>query len=435
MNIKIGRNEIQTDKKLFIPIGIYLVTLFIVYYYDLSHLYAYSLMTYNPNFTKLGIAIILILGTVIVLPRNEHKPSTYLYYTFYIITYLPTMMFYWMNDKPTIYVIYETVCFAIVAILVGRTYKTFKIKAERGKILIDLVFFVYIILCLILVLRNGGINLRAIVEDLYQVRSENNLSGIFGYFLNWCAKSFMPFFFIYFYLKRNFKAVILVSVLQVLLFLSYGFKAFLMAVFMLFFVSFLMRNNKTFMRNITLSFSAAIILSMIVYWAGSLILLNLFPYRTLLLPSQGQFGYYDFFTHNRFLYFSEGSVGRLLGIEYPYSQQIGRVVNVFVYGPQKLSNGNTGILSYGFADLGFAGMILASIIIGIVFNMIDSATRDLPIIIPVSAMAYQMFTLNDNNMLICLNTGGILWSIIMLILLNSVYASIKSNDSGRLIEI
>ena len=431
MKFKIGSRDIQIEDNLVIPIAIYLVTLFGVYYYNLSHLYAYSLMTYKPNILKLGIAIVLILGTIIVLPRNKHKPSTYLYYTFYIITYLPTMMYYWMNDKPTIYVIYETVCFAVVALMVGRTYKPIKIKAERGKIMINLIFVVYVIFCFVLIIRNGGIHLRAIIKDLYQVRSENNLSGLFGYILNWCAKSYMPFFFIYFYIKRNFKAVALVSVLQVLLFLSYGFRAFLMAIFMLLFISVLMRNTKTFSRNITLSFAAAIVLSMIVYLAGSLILINLFPYRTLLLPSQGQFGYYDFFTHNNHLYFSEGSIGRLFGIKYPYSQQIGRVVNAYVYGPQKLSNGNTGVFSYGFADLGFLGMVLASVIIGVIFNLVDSVTRDLPTIIPVSAMAYQMFTLNDNNVLICLNTGGILWSIFMLVLLNSVYSLIRSEKARQ----
>ena len=103
-------------------------------------------------------------------------------------------------------------------------------------------------------------------------------------------------------------------------------------------------------------------------------------------------------------------------------------MNLYIYGPSKDSNGNTGAFSYGFADLGFVGMMLASISIGLVLAVVDASTKRLPIMIPVGAMAYQMITLNDTNFLICLNTGGIFWTVFLLILLNSTYKKTTGNS-------
>ena len=152
----------------------------------------------------------------------------------------------------------------------------------------------------------------------------------------------------------------------------------------------------------------------------------LLPYRTLLLPAQGQFEYYDFFTHHDYLYFSEGSLGKLFGQTYPYSDQIGKIVNAYIYGPEKISNGNTGIFSYGFADMGFVGMIIAAVIVLVVFLIVDWSTESLPVVFPVCAMAYQMFVLNDTGILISLNTGGILWTVLLLFLANQVALSLQS---------
>ena len=412
-------------KGLFSVFVFYLITLYIVYNLALSRLYSYSQTVYTPNYLKLILSVFLCIITFIFVPKDSKKPSTYLYYIYYLITYLPTVMFYWMADKPTDYIVYETICFVLISLIVKPTFLTIRIKAEHGLLIIYSFFIIYVAFCVILVFRNGGIHINALIKDLYQLRSENNTSGVLGYILNWCAKSFMPFYFVYFFLKKNYGCVCLVSFLQMLLFFSYGFKAYIMAIFMIIAVGYLMRNSSAFLRNITISLSAGNIGATLLFFLGSTMLLNLFPYRTLFLPSQGQFEYYDFFTHNKFLYFSEGSIGKLFGMKYPYTQQIGRVVNAYIYGADKISNGNTGVLSYGYADLGVWGMILGAILIGIILNVVDSSTDKLPIMIPVSAMAYQMFMLNDNNILICLNTGGIIWTIVMLIMFNSVYSSLK----------
>lgn len=431
MKVKSGMRFRAEDGRLFLGIMLYLLTIFAVYYFILSKIYAYAKMLYTPNLFKLLLAACAVAVSLVFLPRKSNRPSTYLFYIYYTITFLPTIMYYWMADRPTPFALCEAACFVLIELMLKGSLPALRLRPQRGRLLLRLLLVFYFAGSVLLILHNGGVHTGRIFSDLYSVRSSNNLSGLWGYLLNWCAKSFMPFFFAYFYLKKNYLGVLAVSFLQALLFLSYGFKAFLVAVLMLAAVSVLMRRRDKFKTRLTVSFSLANLLAMMVFYVGSLLVLDLFPYRTLMLPAQGQFEYYDFFTNNDYLRFSEGSLGRLLGNSYPYDQQIGRIVNIYIYGPNKNSNGNTGALSYGFADLGFAGMLLAAFVIGLVFLAVDSFTRDMPVSIPASAMAYQMFTLNDNNILICLNTGGIVWTLLLLLVLNSVYTELRRQDDDR----
>ncbi|MBR2550265.1 MAG: hypothetical protein IKE92_09670 [Clostridiales bacterium] len=423
--IKIGSKERQKKYLLFF---IYIMSICLAYIWVLSPTYSYSLLTYRPNTIKLCLSVVLILITLAFIPSDEDKPSTFLFYIYFSITYIPTATYYWLNDQPTPFIVYETVCVLLIAFVVKWNAKPIQMSTNRAKVLIQLIFFIYIISCIYLVLHNGGIHLNSIISDIYSVRSENNISGLSGYLLNWCAKSFMPLFFVYFFIKRKWVGVFLTSVLQAILFFSYGFKAFIVAVIMLIGVSALMMHPEKFKERWMIILSFGNVICTIFAKLFSLVFINLYSYRTLILPAQGQFEYYDFFTHHDFLYFSEGSIGKLFGIQYPYSESIGRIVNYYIYSGTKISNGNTGALSYGFADLGFGGMLLAALAIGIVFVIVDSTTKNLPKLITVGAMAYQMFILNDNNILICINTGGIFWTIIMLIIISSLYSSITQNQ-------
>ena len=420
----------MTRRVLILLFGLYIFSLFITYYWVLSPMFSYSLLTYHPNLYKLFLSIAIIYFLVITIPPDYEKPSTYLYFILFTIIFIPTANYYWLNDQPTSYILSEAVCFFLIALLIRKKTKAFAIKMNVAVIALKTVFFLYIFACFVLVLHNGGIHFSDLLSNLYAVRSGNRISGLYGYVLNWCAKSFMPLFFIVFYIKKNWLGVALTSCLQAMLFLSYGFKAFLIAVVLLIGVAFLMRKPERFNRNWLLVLILGNFFCLMLAQMISTRPIFLFTYRTLFLPSQGQFEYYDFFTHNPFLYFSEGSLGRLFGKQYPYSETIGRVVNHYIYGSSKNSNGNTGAFSYGFADLGFIGMMLASISIGLVLTLVDASTKRLPVMIPVGAMAYQMITLNDTNFLICLNTGGIFWTIILLILLNSTYnKNIAGNSS------
>ena len=357
---------------------------------------------------------------------------------------IPTVSYYWLNDQATVYILVEAACFLLISVslhLARRVHIPTIVKnplsPKLGAWCILAMLAVYVAATLALVARNGGLDLRTLSwNDVYQVRSENNISGIWGYLLNWCAKSFMPFFFAYFLLRRKYIGAGFVCILQCMTYFSFGFKAFLMAVILIIGVSFLLwfdrkRFNANMAGVLALGNVAASVIDKLKITDLAMLLL---PYRTLMLPAQGQYEYYDFFNQHDFLYFSEGMVGRFLGIPYPYNDQIGRIVNAFIYGPEKQSNGNTGVFSYGYADAGFWGMVLSAVIIIVILLIVDRYSRNLPVTFTVCAMSYQMFIMNDNSIFISLNTGGVLWTLLLIMTMNWAYPAFRDKKTDRLHE-
>lgn len=438
-----AKSFVSQNKWLILCMVAYRLSLELGYIIDISPRFTVSLMATNLNWGKYVISVLLMAASIVVFPKDFTKPSTGLYGILYALIFVPMSCYYWLNDQPTVFMLVEAICFMLIALGLRFSRKPLPVRAPRipaipakvGQSAVWLLFAVYVAATFALIFINGGIDLRTLSwNDLYQVRAENNLTGIWGYLLNWCAKAFMPFFFVYFLIRRKYLAVVFVCLLQVFTFMAFGFKAFLMAVVLLVGVSCLMwLNEKRFNENLAGALTLGTVASVVIDKMGITdVPMLLLPYRTLFLPAQGQFEYYDFFTHHDYLYFSEGMIGRLLGIPYPYDDQIGRIVNVYIYGPQKQSNGNTGVFSYGFADAGFAGMLLAAAIILLILVVVDKSSKKLPAIIPVCAMAYQMFIMNDNSIFISLNTGGILWTLALIVAMNWIYPTLPEIKPWKL---
>ena len=395
-----------------------------IYAFSIAPLFSYSFLTLNINYTKLAVSILILSVTIMMLPKDRDKPSTYLFYILYIIMFIPTLSFYWLNDQATQYIIYLFLCFALIEYLIKKKKRGIRIHIPQGLRIFKLAFVIYCILNVTLFIRNGGINKNTLRLDLISANRENELTGIWGYILNWNAKAFCPMFFAFFFYKKKWFFVVLTFFLQAMLYLSFGFKAFLFSIVLLLLIAYIINNfHKQYFKILPLFLGMGIILCYMFDKLGiSRTPLFTLPYRTLFIPAQGQFQYYDYFTQYDFLYFSEGIIGRILGISYPYDLPIGMVVNKYIYGLQNMSNGNTGVFSYGYADMGLFGMLFSSFILVVLFWIIDGSTRKVPISIVVPAMAYQMIIMNDVNILISINTGGILWTIMLLLVFNSVFS-------------
>lgn len=416
------RNIDKNKRIFFLWLMVYAIATSLIYLFAISPLFSYSYLTTNISEKKLIICFAFFAITAHCLPVNSGKPSSYLFYLIYLINYIPTLLFTWLNDMPIMYAFYLTICVIIIEVYISSKVKGISISIRNGEMLFYLIFAFYIISSLLLIVRRGGINPQTLnIYYISRVRSGNNLSGTWGYLLNWCAKSFSPMFFAYFAYKRKWIYVTIVSAIQLMLYLSYGYKAFLFSIALLVLVAYVLKEKNNFFASIAGLFALIHAASFLLYRLDiSKLPLFTFAYRTLYIPAQCQYQYYEFFLENDYLFFSEGFIGKILGIEYPYSLPIGVVVNQVTFGPDDYSNGNTGLFSYGFADCGFLGMILASALLIMVFLVVDNSTNHIPRFIVVAAMSYQMFILNDTNILISLNTGGIIWSVLLLVMINTL---------------
>lgn len=150
------------------------------------------------------------------------------------------------------------------------------------------------------------------------------------------------------------------------------------------------------------------------------------PIRLLFDPALIDFMFYEQFSTNlpKLLY-SESHLGQLFGIEYPYDKPSGWVVNN-IYFPAIEAEANTGYLSYSYANAGFLGMLLVSILLVLILKLLDKETENK--VFAFAFCAYSFSILVNGGLLTTLLTGGILLIIIVLLFDESVF---KTNDINK----
>ena len=415
-------SEISKRQKIIFYLLLYILSFDLVYIFGVSQLYGYYGVPLNINGTKMLISSIVIFLTILLLPTKMESVSSHLFFILYILSFLPTASYYWLNNKSTIYFLELSSCFALIELFLLAKVKTrIRIGIKKGSILLSWVLVLYIISTIGLIIYNGGIKTQLLNLKLASLlREENNISGFSGYLLNWCARSLMPLFLAYYMSIKKKSWAIFISILQVSLYFSYGNKTFLLSVLYLIIISYSLKGGWRFWKILPIAFFGLNVLALVFYlFHISNMPLFLFPFRTLALPSAGQYSYFEYFNIFDKLHFGGSFLGNLFGVRYNYSQSIGRVVSLYMSG--RVSNANTGLFSYAYADFGYFGMILASLAMVVIFRIVDNSTTHIPKYLTVGAMSYQMVCLNDTNLMINLNTGGIIMSIIMLIILDSVY--------------
>lgn len=412
--------------KLFIYLFIYKVVIELVYIISISPIYSYTGLTLNMNFSAFWISLLFLSLIIIFFPKDKSRPSTYLYLIFILFLVIPTFSYYWLNNQSLVYTTFIAISSLIISLFLKiRPVNIFE-EIKSANSLLNIIFILYLLITLFMIIQRGGIDFRALdLSSIYEIRSEASFSGVLGYLLNWCAKVFCPFFFAYFIYKKNRRKQFLVLILQLLLYLSFGFKAYLFSIGMLIMVVMVMKKHK-FERDFTLGFTGIVIVSYLLdVLRLSNDLLNSIPFRMIFVPAQIQFQYYDFFVNRDKMFFADGLIGKIFSIESPFDRPVPFVIAKYFQDAE--SNSNTGIFSDAFANGGFIAMLFFAILLALVLYIIDSLTRRIPNYLVVASFSYMMFVINDNSLLTAFLTGGMGLMIILLLLFNSSIGKGKSN--------
>ncbi|MHB1454439.1 MAG: hypothetical protein ACYCYM_10870 [Saccharofermentanales bacterium] len=422
----------ELDRKLlFLYLMIYKTIIEIIYASNISVIYSYSGLTLNVNRIGFFISTAYLLIIVLFSPTDKARPSTYLFILLEVFIFIPTLSYYWLNNQSVIYTSYIVISSVIIFVVLKMRPSIISIKAEQSRMWLALIFVLYVIASIYLVLMRGGIDSRAFdFNSIYELRSENNVVGFMGYMLNWCTKVFCPFFFVYFYYRRQKLILLLILGLQLLSYLSFGNKAFLFSIALIIICVIIAKREKFDKEFILLISGINIIAYLLDILNISDTLRRAIPYRMVFIPAQIQFYYYEFFSTREKMHFAETIFGRMFSIKSPYSEGLSFYISRYYSSNEVYANANTGIFSSAYADGGFIAMILFSIILALVFYLVDSTTAKLPLYVVIGAFSYTMFVLNDASLLTSILTGGMGITIFILLLFNS---NIKECDEYMLI--
>lgn len=405
----------------------YKITIELIYYFVISPRFSYYGLTTDISVNKFIFSSIYLIIFYFSIPKIGDYVSTKIYTLLGTFMFIPSLVYYWMNSQSNIHIFVLTMCMIIISLIIRlkKIYVTDSIKYARE--FLGFIFIVYILSSVGIIISQGGIDPRAFSFDtIYSLRAETELPAGIGYLLNWSVKAFTPFFFAYFYYKKKYSLVILVSIIQLFFYLTFGFKAYLFSVaFLMLFL--LISRFKNFISIFIYIYSGINILVSLIYKIfNSSGMLDSISFRLVFVPVQSQFQYFDFFNTHPRVHFADGLIGKVFSIKSPYSLPVPNVISKEYFG--NIFSQNTGVFGDAYGNGGFIAMIIIAVILGILLYTIDVTTKNIPKIITISAFSYMVFVLNDNSLLTAVLTGGFGMLILLFYLFNSELENNKINN-------
>ena len=150
------------------------------------------------------------------------------------------------------------------------------------------------------------------------------------------------------------------------------------------------------------------------------------PYRLIFIPSQIQYQYYDYFSINEKMYFAEGLIGKVLGLENRFGEDVAFMIGRLYSPDGGTSHSNVNVFGDAYYNLGLFGMIFISLVLGIVLSVYN-AFRRVGDAFVVSSISYILFSLADTGLLTTILTGGLLLNLLLLIIICKNSKAIRSN--------
>lgn len=411
------KNIIKSSKYNLLYYAAYKILLDILYIYCVSPTYSYMGLTLDINFVKIIASNFFLLLISLFISKSNQKVSHMIIQLHFIIMIIPILSLYPLANLSTRFMLMIIICFLLQIALIKLLPQVKIKKIKHGKYILypligilSLVTFTYLLI-------TQPINIKALsFSDIYSIRAEQSINhNIMKYLIVWQYRIINPFIIVICYLKKRYVRMVAIIFLQLILYLMYPHKEVVLAIGLLLIVLFALERKFNFNKIFILVFSLLNLLGAALYsLIDYLMLFAIFPVRMLNLPAKIKFEHYDFFSVNDKLFYSEGMIGKLLGLDYPYSVASGVLIN------PRGGNSNTGYIAYAYDNSGFIGMILMSIVFVIVIKIIDSISVGENKGIIFSLFVYPMIILNDGDLLTMLLTGGVLLLIFIIFLYKNI---------------
>jgi len=402
----------------FVVIVLYKIVLDLSYLLVISKLWAYTRFYLNLNVLKLVESYLLLFVVFILMPKSSRKLSHIFIWLLVLLSYVPLLTLFAFMDEPRTFV-YAVTGFWVLVFLLLKTPLLHipSIKKSQSQIIYYIIFIFLSIAALFLMYKYFGFSFNFNLTKIYEIRSQYKEIGISMafYLFTWLAYVINPISFAFYINKKRWLFAGLIVVFQIFLFSNTGEKTFLFALpFTLILMWIVSRKNP--LAWIATGLSAIILLGILSYYLiGDIWISSLFTRRSLLVPAQLSFFYYDFFSKNGLTFLSQHHIFRNF-INYPYHLAPPYLIGEVYFNRPEMS-ANNGIYGDAYMNFGFIGFVLWAFLLAIILKLIDSFSKNKKITATIAAIAMPSIFLINSAFLTSLATHGLLLSLIVLYLL------------------
>lgn len=375
--------QIKVERLILFVLGLLFNWLLLTcYYYFISPSYEYlGLITRDVTLSLQLINLFISLLPLLWLPLTCGRPSDYTVWMLYILLVAP---------YPNISVLVSRqepmqAINASVAILVGFTlidlarkpqYFKFK-KFFEAKQLFAFWLPLVTVLLSFFVFALAGFHLNLSFSDVYERRFAARdiaiANSLTAYLIAMLQSVCLPFTLVIGIFNKKWLYIIESIFATLAIFGFEGSKVVILVPLLIMGVIYLSARCLQYHSLIILLTVCLIILLAILEtkFLDSDILSTIFVRRLLVIPSQLSSYYLEFFSKNPYALFSDNLLSYFIPAR--YSLPIPRVIGEAYFG-NIATNANTGIWATGFAQLGYLGIVLFSMLGGVILSFIDSIT-------------------------------------------------------------
>lgn len=415
-------------------------------YYYLRHVapfWSYAGLTSDFSWEKTILSYLLCAILFFFLNWDENEIFSNVLQSMYVVIIMPLLSFYGLSNKQTSFALVCSIGFLITVLMVNRSAKK-RTTVSLGQLSalknMDYLATGLLIFTVVYMIRTYGIHLNVmdilnpLVYDLRREQSSIQLGGLLGYLVVWSYKIICPLLLAMSLSKGKKILSAFYILLQILMYLSSPHKEILYSI-VLVVGTYYASKKDVFSYGLVGSITGLLIIDSFTIKNGIGNIISATLRRLLFYPAAIKYEHFTYFSEHDKLYFSEGIIGRLFGINYQYgSMSTGNVIANYFHG--SMSNSNTGYLAYAYDDLGFIGIILASILLAFIIIILQRIVTDKNKLFIISAAIYPFIELNDLSLLTMILTGGLAVLIIVAILLEikpkkeSAMLKEHSSDTG-----
>ena len=361
----------------------------------------------------MGLSLLIIL--YFLMPRDDGPASVILQIHLYLI-FIPMISWFGLTGASIPFMLWSAAAF-LLECLVLRWVPDLKIpRIRRSGFILTVILTLITLAVYAIMLSVNGLSLGALNFDAtYELRAGIRFPYGTGYLVPWQGKVINPFLMALGYSRRRRPLLILGGVLQLILFLITAQKAFL-------FIPFAILGIMWFMKHFSFLSAAAVMAPLFVLGnllvfvlTGNIYIPSLFIRRALILPAQLKFYWYEFFRANPKLYYSQGTIGSILGIPNPYPSDAANVIGEVMFGRPEM-HANAGYVADAYANGGFIGLIAIALVFALILKLIASLGRTLDHHFLIGLVLFHVISLNDGGLVTALVTGGLLFLLLLLYL-------------------
>lgn len=362
-----------------------------------------------------GLYFVLISLT----KRNKKTVSAYYMLLQLVLMIAPMLTIYGLSNRPRIF-LYSVCCAHCMQCILLEHMPNFKITYFKdGKRVIHISCMFFSIVTIAMILKKYGFPGFEALDNsrVYEIRAKNAMFFPLSYFVPWLISVIIPFILVYALEKKKYVHITGVFFLILFVYLTFAHKSYFFSIFLVLAVYYFLKKG-WFVKGVCMGIPLGVAGSLLIYSMNKnlLIVPSLIVRRVLIVPADIKFAYYEFFSEIPKLYFSEGIIGRLFGLEYPYQESSARMIGNYM-GDGSSANG--GYFADAYANMGILGIFIMGFILILLLKMIDSVSKsECMVRLNFCIIVFLLYRLNDGALLTTLLTGGMMFAILFFIISN-----------------